>query len=218
MQPHSLQHIVKLCAAHFLSEAVIHWYVSEAADCSLKNIEILLEAATHSLKSKRYIQKQLYKFFHGFCTKYTHFVLKIFHKLSMIMKNIFDERFKNFVQECNTIILLHLCWALFKPGSLVPILGILGNFSIFLLPTNSCSCTLRPVIEASSGILSLPKWSHELALACFWHPHVQKKVFTWHFLFFCVCFQKLFESGQDSDCFLWIPSAKTIITLIVIGR
>ena len=34
---------------------------SEAAARSLKNIEMFLEAATHSLKSKRYIQKQLHK-------------------------------------------------------------------------------------------------------------------------------------------------------------
>ena len=78
-----------------------------------------------------------------------------FHNLSMVMKNIFDEWFKNFVQESDTVILLHLRWALFNPGSLAPILGILGNFSVFLLPTNSCSDALRPIVEASSGILSL---------------------------------------------------------------
>ena len=42
----------------FLSEAVVHWYLSEVAARSLKNIEIHLEAATHLLK---HIQKQLHK-------------------------------------------------------------------------------------------------------------------------------------------------------------
>ena len=40
----------------------------ETAARSLKNTEMFLEAATHSLKSKRYIPKQLLIFFHGFCT------------------------------------------------------------------------------------------------------------------------------------------------------
>ena len=48
-----------------------------------KKQEIYSEAATHLLKHKKYIQKQLHFFFHGFCTKYTHFVLK---NLAMIMK------------------------------------------------------------------------------------------------------------------------------------
>ena len=79
-------HTKKISAAHFLSETVVHWYLSEAAARSLKNIKIHLIAATHLLKHKKYVQKQLHKFFQGFYTEYTHF----FHNFSMIMKNIFD--------------------------------------------------------------------------------------------------------------------------------
>ena len=50
--------VVKLYTAYFPSEAVAHWYLSEVAARSLKNIEIHLEAATHLLK---HIQKQLHK-------------------------------------------------------------------------------------------------------------------------------------------------------------
>ena len=46
------------------------------------------EAATQSLRGSR---------FRGSCAKYTHFVLKTFHNLSMIIKNIFDGWFKPIV-------------------------------------------------------------------------------------------------------------------------
>ena len=39
-----------------------------------KKQEIYSEAATHLLKHKKYIQKQLHIFFHGFRTKYTYLV------------------------------------------------------------------------------------------------------------------------------------------------
>ena len=39
------------------------WHFGYTDSCSLKNTEMFPEAATHSLKSKRYIQKQLRKFF-----------------------------------------------------------------------------------------------------------------------------------------------------------
>ena len=61
-------------AARFLSEAATNWYLLEAAARSLKNIEIHLGAVTHLLKHKKYVQRQLHIFFHGFCTTYTRFV------------------------------------------------------------------------------------------------------------------------------------------------
>ena len=67
---------------------------------------------------------------------------------------------KNFLQESNAGILLHIhrfLEALFNPKSLAPILGILGNISIFLLATKLCAGTFGPVLETSSGILSLPE-------------------------------------------------------------
>ena len=76
-----------MCCTFFLSEAVVHLYLSEAVLRSLKNIEIHLEAATNLLKLKKYIQKQLHKFLHGFYTKSTHLVLKIFHNG---YENIYD--------------------------------------------------------------------------------------------------------------------------------
>ena len=56
-----------------------------------------------------------------------------FHGLLRVMKKIFDGWLKNFLQESNAVILLHLHKFV---ESLAPILGIFGNFSIFLLATN----------------------------------------------------------------------------------
>ena len=58
------------------------------------------------------------------------------------MESVFDGLFKNFVQEPNTVILLHLhrfAETLLNPKSLTPTLDIFGNFSIFWLVTNLCS-------------------------------------------------------------------------------
>ena len=109
------------------------------------------------------------------------------------MKNIFDGWCKNFVQESNAVILLHLRRSVESPSdpkSLAPILGIVGNFSIFLHAAKLCVGAFGPVLQKSSGILSPPEWSCELALAPFWHPHLQKCVHM-TFLFLCVCFQKV---------------------------
>ena len=38
----------KISGPHFLSEAVVYWYLSEAAARSLRNIEMFLEAAAQS--------------------------------------------------------------------------------------------------------------------------------------------------------------------------
>ena len=90
----------------------------------LKMQEIYSKAATFLLKHKKYIQKQLHKFF-TVSVQNIHFLCEDFHNPSMIMKNIFDGWF----QESNTVIRLHLCWAL------TPILGILGKFQSFCFQT-----------------------------------------------------------------------------------
>ena len=93
------------------------------------------------------------------------------------MKNIFDGWLRNFVQESNTVIPLDLyrfVEPLFGSHSLAPFLGFFGNFLIFLLATKLCADAFWHVLETSSVIPSLPKWSSELALAYFWYPHVQK--------------------------------------------
>ena len=58
-QPHNLHH-KKISAAHFLSEVVAHYYILGAAARSLRNIEMDLGAATHLLKHKKYVQKQIW--------------------------------------------------------------------------------------------------------------------------------------------------------------
>ena len=75
-------HTQKISAAHFLSEAVAHGYLSEAAVRSLKNFEMFLEAATH-----------IKNMFRSSCTNFSRFLhkiytlcVKIFHNLSMVMK------------------------------------------------------------------------------------------------------------------------------------
>ena len=69
---------IKISYAHFLSEAVVHRYLSGEAKLSLRNTEIHLGAATYLLKHKKYVQRQLHILFLGFCTKYTHFVVEDF--------------------------------------------------------------------------------------------------------------------------------------------
>ena len=58
---HTHTHTHKISDAHFLSEAVVYWYLSEAVTRSLRKIEIHLGAATHLLKHKKYIQRQLHR-------------------------------------------------------------------------------------------------------------------------------------------------------------
>ena len=170
-----------LSGHNFLSEAVSHFFLlidfrstrtfflnifSEAAARSLKKHWNVSRSSHTIFNIKKYqlhtfFQKQSHKFFHGFCTKYTNFVSKIFH-------NIFEGWLKNFVKNL-TPSYFHTSLGRFA-RLLTPILRILGNFSIILLATNLCSGTLRPAIDASSGLLSLPEWSCGLALVFFWHP------------------------------------------------
>ena len=59
-----------------------HGNVSRSSHTIFNIKKIYSEAAVYfSFRSSR---------FRGSCTKHTHFVLKVFHNLSMIMKNIFD--------------------------------------------------------------------------------------------------------------------------------
>ena len=51
-----------------------------------KKQEIYSEAATHLLKHKKYIQKQLHIFFHGFRTKYTYLVWRFFITFQWLWK------------------------------------------------------------------------------------------------------------------------------------
>ena len=60
------------CTFYFRSSRSLIFFRSSRT--FFKNIEIYLEAATHLLKHKEYVQKQVHIFFHGFCMKYTHFV------------------------------------------------------------------------------------------------------------------------------------------------
>ena len=132
---------------------------SEAAACNFKKQEIFSEAATHLLKHKKYVQMQLHKFF-TVSAQNIHTLRVDFYNLSRVMKNIFDGWLKNFVQESNTVIPLHLhrfVGPLFGSHSLAPFLGVFGNFSIFLLATKLCADAFWPVLETSSVILSLPE-------------------------------------------------------------
>ena len=61
------------------------WHFGYTDSRSLKNIEMFPEAAAHSLKSKRYIQKQLCKFFRV-SAQNIHTLNGDFLNLSMIMK------------------------------------------------------------------------------------------------------------------------------------
>ena len=56
--------ILREAAAHFLSEAVINIF-SEAAARSLKNLKILLGAATHLVKLKKYLSETTSNFLSG---------------------------------------------------------------------------------------------------------------------------------------------------------
>ena len=118
------------------------------------------------------------------------------------MKNIFDGWLKNFVQESKAVILLQLhrfIEPLLNPKSLAPILGIWGKFSISLLATKLYAGAFGPVLETSSGILSLPKRSCELSLASL-TPHVQKSV---HMTFFSLC--------MLSKSFIWVIKTLTAL-------
>ena len=67
-----------------------------------------------------------------------------------VMKNIFDGWCKNFVQESNAVILRRFVESPSDPKSLASILGIVGNFSIFLHAAKLCVGAFGPVLEIIS--------------------------------------------------------------------
>ena len=73
----------------FPSEEVVHWYISEAAARSLKTLKNTYEQPDNLFNIKKYIQKQLQKP-SRFLNKIYTTCVKIFHNLSVVMKNGYD--------------------------------------------------------------------------------------------------------------------------------
>ena len=84
MKKISLAETQKISAAHFLSEAVAHSYLSEAADHSLRNTKCF-QKQPNNLQHKEYVQKQLHKFF-MVSAQNIHTLCENFHNLSMVME------------------------------------------------------------------------------------------------------------------------------------
>ena len=134
-------HTKKISAAHFLSKAVVHWYLSEAVVRTLRNIEKHLEAATHLLKQK-ICSEAAAQDLTVFCTKYAHFVWRFFITFQWLWKHLWwllnRKRYVSPSQCCYSI-------SLNKPIVIVSIKGLLilclltVYTSCFLFSNNVCS-------------------------------------------------------------------------------
>ena len=122
MFPEAATHTQRISAAHVLSKAVVHWYLSEAVAHSLRNIEIHLGAATHLLKHKKICSEAAAQIFSRFLHKIYTLCVKIFITFHWLWKHLWrllsQKRYISPSQYCYSI-------GLHNPLIIVSVQGIL---------------------------------------------------------------------------------------------